>query len=223
MKKLIKTFGLTLKQINKVLKIKDERGFVLIELIIGLPLILILLWSMNNMLINTWQKCRYAVADFILQQEMETTMARIINDAKKAQYVSCDTYDLRLRYYALTQFSNFQFNDKDKLKQVQKKTSLTNMQKANKLLIPVQNNDDLFTIEYIKNGYNMYRQVSFDGVARNPITGDSSLSETRITNFDCTFDKESKLLTIRLEAKSNISQHKIMLRTKIFVRGYHES
>ena len=205
------------------IKIKDERGFVLIELIIGLPLILILLWSMNNMLVNTWQKCRYAVADFILQQEMETTMARIVDDARKAQYVSCDTYDLRLRHYKINSFSDFRFNNKQESDKIKNKRSLTDKQKINRLLTPVTTDSSSFPVEYIKNGYNMYRQASFDGVARSPITGESSLSETQITIFDCDFDKNSKLLTIKLEAKSNISQHKIMLRTKIFVRGYHEN
>ena len=62
----------------------DERGIVFLELMIGLPLIVILLWSMNNMFSNSWYKCKYMIADFILQQEMESAMARVVETAKAA-------------------------------------------------------------------------------------------------------------------------------------------
>ena len=84
MKRLPKIFGL-----QKLIQIKklDERGFVFLEFVIGLPLMIILILSMSNLFINTFKQCKDMVADFILQQEMQSALVRIIDDAKIAYNV----------------------------------------------------------------------------------------------------------------------------------------
>ena len=62
----------------------------------------------------------------------------------------------------------------------------------------------------------MYRGVKSG--ATNPITGDSYLADTIITKFYCSL-KNSKLLYIRLEAKSNVSKHNIVLTTEVYMKG----
>ena len=82
----------------------NERGFVFLELVIGLPLIIILLWSMNSLFTNSWYKCKYMIADFVLQQEMESAMARIVETAKVAY--NYDENSETFSYYKFNESNN---------------------------------------------------------------------------------------------------------------------
>ena len=77
----------------------NERGFVFLELAVGLPLIVVLLLSLNNLFTNSWTKCKYMIADFILQQEMESAMDRIVADARIAYDIEDPAKYNRLRFY----------------------------------------------------------------------------------------------------------------------------
>lgn len=110
MRKLLqRIFGLfpTTQQMARNLK-HDECGFVFLEVLVGLPLILVLLLALNNLFANSWTKCKYMVADFILQQEMESAMDRIVADAKIAYKVEApDQYGhLRLYQHVMPTFDN---------------------------------------------------------------------------------------------------------------------
>ena len=99
MSKSPKIFGLSLPQhLKRNLKF-NERGFVFVELVIGLPLILILLLSLSNIFVSSWTKCKYMFADFILQQELESAMNRIVTDAKIAYAIEPPEKEGRLRFY----------------------------------------------------------------------------------------------------------------------------
>ena len=71
----------------------------MLELVVGLPLIVIMMWSMGHLFTNTWQKCRFAVADFVLQQEMESTLARMVDHAKIAHTVVIEDNGRTLTLY----------------------------------------------------------------------------------------------------------------------------
>ena len=191
MRKLQKIFGLLRNNQKHNL---DERGFVFLELMIGLPLIVILLWSMNSLFTNSLYKCKYMVADFILQQEMESAMARIVEVAKvayKAEILS-DGSSVRFYYYKLDKFIDISKIDDE--------------------------NDESTHDRYIylfKDG-KMYRGVKSG--ATNPITGDSWLADTNVTSFKC-IQKNPKLLYIKLEATSTVSEHNIVLTTEVYMRG----
>ena len=87
--------------ISELIKSKklNERGFVMLELVVGLPLMVMMLWSMGHLFTNTWQKCRFAVADFILQQEMESVIVRIIENAKIASNIEIEDNGASLNLY----------------------------------------------------------------------------------------------------------------------------
>ena len=89
----------------------DERGFVFLEVLVGLPLILVLLLSLNNLFANSWTKCKHMVADFILQQEIESAMDRIITDAKTAYKVTTNNDRLRFYQHIMPEFNKVQDRD----------------------------------------------------------------------------------------------------------------
>ena len=191
MRKLQKIFGLLRNDQKHNL---DEKGFVFLELMIGLPLIVILLWSMNSLFTNSWYKCKYMVADFILQQEMESAMARIVEVAKIAYKVeiSSDGDSIKFYYYKLEKFVD---------------------------ISKIDNVNDESTHDsyiYLSKDGKMYRGVT-SGIS-NPITGDSYLADTKVTSFKC-IQKTSKLLYIKLEAVSTVSEHNIVLTTEVYMRG----
>ena len=62
-------------------------------------MIIILLLSLNNTFVNAWTNCKYMFADFILQQEMESAMNRIVEDARIAYAVEPPEKYYRLRFY----------------------------------------------------------------------------------------------------------------------------
>ena len=174
----------------------DEHGFVFLEFLIGLPLIIILLWSMNSIFANSWYKCKYMIADFILQQEMESAMARVVETAKMAYKtdISSNGSSVRFYYYKLNKFLD---------------------------IIKIDNESDTSThdkyIYFLKDG-KIYRGVTSGN--SNPITGDSWLANTYVKNFNCsTKTSDSRLLYIRLEGMSNVSNSKIILVTEVYMRG----
>ncbi len=108
MRKLKKIFG----YIPMIKRKNNECGFVFLELAVGLPLIIMLLWTMNSMFANTWQKCKFAMADFVLQQEMELVMARMVEMAKIAYKVDIKNNgsSITFYYYEFTDFNGPQSN-----------------------------------------------------------------------------------------------------------------
>ena len=203
MKKFLKIFGL----------VRNERGFVLIEFIIGLPLILILLWSLNNLFINTWQKYQYSVADFILRQEMESVMQRMVEDVKRAHYVDMIQDNLYLRYHKLNKSDDFAFFNANnpELKVIKYDSTLSDSERMEKVRSITSSATE--GADYIRNMQEIYYKST-----NNPITGESILSKTQVTKFKTELVKD-KLLKITLEAKSAVSGHSITLRTKVYIRG----
>lgn len=176
MRNLLRVFGLS--------KSFNERGFVFLELAVGLPFIVVLLWTMSSLFANTWNKGKSAMADFILQQEMESAMARIVDVARIAYKVEPRANGMMFYYYEM-----------------------------DSSLKPTSNSYVFFV-----QGGDMHRGRT-SGV-NNPITGNDNFSNTMVTKFYCSqIPGHDKLLKIRIEAMSNISRHKVMLTTTVFMKG----
>ena len=169
-----------MKKLQKIFILLNERGFLLLEWIIALPLIVMLLWSFNNLFINSYDKCKFLIADFILQQEMESALSRIVEIAR----------------------ISYEFEDKNDVYTFKYK-SMKNISHENG------------QYKYFKDEGKIYRGVSSGN--SNPITGDSWQSNTIVTKFKC--QQNGKLLHIRLEAKSTLSNHEIFLTTEVYMRG----
>lgn len=188
LKKLQKILGLSRSLLINKTKKFDERGFVFLELVIGLPLIIMLILSMNHIFVNTWKQCKYMIADFVLQQEMESAMVRIIDDAKTA-------YDVELQTIPspTIRFWHHKIDDYVKLEE-------TDETKKNKPWYKSKNG------KIYRNGES------------SPITGDSFLSETIITLYPDPKLKNN-VLYISLTGTSEVTRHRIVLVTEVFMKG----
>lgn len=185
----------------------DERGFVFLEVLVGLPLIIILFLSLNNIFVNTWTNCKYMLADFILQQEMESAMSRIVADAQIAyKVIAPDEYDKSQTITKLI-FSQHEMHSFDKLqKRFDLKSQPYYEHKDGKLYYNGKGSS--ITGEY-NEGEDISKRVF--------------ISDPRVTKFQFyTVHNNPKLLYIRIEAKSNVSGHNIVLITKVFMRGLQD-
>ena len=69
---------------------------------------------MNSIFVNSWTKCRYAFADFILQQEIEYAMNRIVDDARIAYKIDLSDNKLRFYQHIMPTFNELQNRDNSK-------------------------------------------------------------------------------------------------------------
>ena len=190
MKKLLRIFGFC-RQNNPLNcnKKSSERGFVTLELAIGLPLIIVMLGLFSNLFINNWQKCKFIVADFILQQDMESALARIVEDARIA-------YDIKPSNSGELIFKHHTMLSKAK----------------------VENTKET---KQGKPWYKLKEGKIYRNGESSPITGNDSIAKTYVSKFIFKqIPDHSKLLYIRLEAKSLVSNHKLVLATEVFMKGY---
>ena len=189
MKKLLKTFGFCRRNDLSCSIKSDERGFVALELAIGLPLIVIMLGLFSNLFINNWQKCKFIVADFILQQDMESALARIVEDARIA-------YDVTLSNSGELTFRHHTMVSKAKVENTEETRDGKPWYK-------------------LKDG-KIYRNGE-----SSPMTGNDSIARTYVSKFEFKqVPGHNKLLYIRLEARSLVSNHKLILTTEVFMKGY---
>lgn len=65
----------------------DEKGFVLIEFVIALPLIIFLLYGFTQTLLKGVEMSKIHAADYELEVEAQEVLARIVEDARAASYV----------------------------------------------------------------------------------------------------------------------------------------
>ena len=173
------------------IKKSDERGFVFLEIVIGLPLIIMLILSMNHIFVNTWKQCKYMIADFVLQQEMESAMVRIIDDARTAYDTDIKYGKLTFKHHKITKASYLEETDETKEGKPWYKSK------------EVNGTDKIY-----RNGES------------SPITGDSFLSGTDITlKIDPRPKDKPNLLYIKLAGKSKVTKHTIVLVTEVFMKG----
>lgn len=127
-------------------------------------------------------------ADFILQQEIESAMNRIVSDARIAYKVDMSDGRLRFKQHTMTEF--------DKLK----------------------DRDSGFKPWYMLKIGSIYHNGE-----SSPITGGSFASAVVVRKFDYhQIPNHPKLLYIKIEAESLITNHRITLTTVVFMRGLQD-
>ena len=134
-------------------------------------------------------------ADFILQQEMESAMSRIVSDAQTAYKVEVN--DKYLKCYQ---------------KIISKSKSNSN---SNYIVDRDKEIGEKQPYYEIKNG-KIYRNGS-----SSPITGDNYLSDAYVDEVksNLNWDEDKKILYIKIVGVSAQTKHRITLVTKIFIRG----
>ena len=70
----------------------NQRGFVLIEFVIALPLLIFLLYALGNLTFTTAKIAREQVADYVLETEAQEVIDRITRDARAAKSVEIEKF-----------------------------------------------------------------------------------------------------------------------------------
>ena len=177
----------------------NERGFIFAELAIGLPLIILMLWSMGHLFVGTWTTCRNLIADLTLQMEVRDAMSRIVDDMRSARKLSWDG--------TLTINSYFDGNDEileDDTKVVARR--------------PIFYTRDWETDDDGKNRIHLYRKRQKFAANDQPLTGQDMLSKTHVMQFSCVEEKP-RLWRITLKARSDVSGHEFMIKTAVYAEG----
>lgn len=194
-----------------------ERGFIFLELAIGLPLIIMMLWAMSNLFAGTWKECRDLIADFTMQIEVNNAMQRIVSDMRNAYRVERKGVHKIIVHNYVAQISSkvhgsnalgvASDEDEDEDQKAEDNQSIAELRRPVVYFSDTKKGSDLHYI---------YRQRK-DGAKSHPITGMDILSDVDAQVY---FDvPEDNLYPVTIRAVSTISGHGYEIRTKVFLGG----
>ena len=178
-------------------KIKNQRGFVLIEFIIALPLVALLIYALAQMIMQLPKFSTSQAADYFLAVEAHEILNRITRDARSAAYVevreavsSGKIYEIFF-YYRTLNNSPAMTTD---------------------LKVPRR-----YTVGATENhGYQVYAERLQNGPKRNPISGGNFFGDTTVTQLKFSQPSE-KVLHVTLELQSIATKRKLKIGTSVFM------
>ena len=197
----------------------NQRGFVLVEFVIALPLLIFLLYALGTLTFSTMKIAREQVADYALETEAQEIIDRISDDARTAHSVKIKTAD--------TQNPNHQ-------NIIFMCENITNEQRGGsfdgeyityykKVLEP-----RIYAVHTAQNVISgkIYPHVYFkrqdDNYYSNPIIGDNSFGNTAVETLKYSVDEENKLLHITLEFRNYVTNQKVKFATAVFMPNCEE-
>ncbi len=172
-----------------------QRGFILAEFAIGLPLLMLGLWAMGHLLSSTWTTCRHLIADFTLQMEVRDAMSRIVEDMRAARSLEWDGVLSIDVYY-------------DRGGEIIESAVGSNTARRPIFYYRSTNDEGRFCI---------YRQRQKNEKSM-PITGSDLLSDVEVKKF-LPEPIDDRLWRVTIEAESHISEHKFKLMTMVYAEG----
>ena len=194
----------------------NERGFILTEFVMALPILILLLYALGTLTLKTARIAREQVADYVLETEAQEVIDRITQDARAACRVEirkavgdinpnleniffmCDTLTTDIRET-----------------QIDGKTVRYFKEIINPKIYFVDNAQGDYFHVYFKHQDNKEHN--------NPITGKNSYGNTVVTQmkFSGNF-LEKKILHITFEMKSLITNQKVKFTTAIYMPACEE-
>lgn len=187
----------------------DERGFVLAEFAIALPLLILLLYALGTITISGLKIAREQVADYALETEAQYVIDRITTEARAAHTVkikNSDSANADEIFFVYHTFSdtlegNHPMNwAKDILDQrrytVHSPTSTVSTKRFSQV----------------------YAERKEDDQLTNPITGDISFGQTTVGELK--FDKEklrSKILHIKFKLRRADLKQTVEFNTAVYM------
>lgn len=189
-----------------------ERGIVLAEFAIALPLLILLLGSLGIVTLNALKIAREQIADYALETEAQYVMDRITSDARA-------THKIEIGFsYAAIEKIEFTYHA------ISTKKIGVGESGAESYV------DVLDRRVYVVNKTNRFMNAKRkdDGSATNPITGGNSYGKTFVTQFS--FDKNKlydKILHVTLELQNSVTEQKVKFSTSVYMPAckkiiYHE-
>ena len=179
----------------------NQRGFVLVEFVIALPLLIFLIYSLSILTLQTAKIAREQVADYALETEAQYVIDRITTDARAAHSVNIKTYG---------SFDEIIF------------ICHTDATEKNSVVLADKFNQRIYRI-YSAQGklYHVYFNHQENVTPTNPLTGENFFGNTYVTDFSFSVPVE-KVLHITLELKSRLHNQKVKFSTAVYMPACKE-
>ena len=186
----------------------SERGIVLAEFAIALPLLILLLGALGIVTLNALKIAREQVADYALETEAQYVMYRVTSDARAAHRVEITSFDsgrdeIYLIYHAVSpNIIGVKFYD------------------GENFIDSVESHIDILDRRFylIGNNFSINAKRHDDNILTNPITGGNSYGSTIVTQFKFDEDKLSgKILHVTLELQNSVTNQKVRLCTSVYM------
>ena len=190
---------------------KSQKGFVLIEFVIALPLILMLLYGLAETTLQIYRLAKAQAADYMLAVEAQEVLTRITEDLRAAKSYSISTIDNR---------NNRQIDEIEITYH-----AISDHRREGEKIVPYKNriidvtDTRVYTVKKaMTHGYYVYAQRQY-GVNSSPITGGNFFGDTIVRQL--IFNPiEDNLLHITLEMESLVTNEVIKLSTAVFMPAY---
>ena len=186
---------------------KNSGGFVFAEFAIALPLLIFLMYGLATVSLKIFQLGRNQLADYVLEEEAQRVMERIVQEARVAkEVVIVDDNTIKFVYHTIT----------DRIEN-------TYAEDYTAILTLVDVLETQYFITYAREGRstpNLYAQRQNKIPPTNPITGENFFGDTKINSLKCERNEEKKILHISLEMESLVTGRKIKLNTAVFMPNF---
>ena len=188
----------------------DERGFVLAEFAIALPLLILLLCALGTVTLTGLKIAREQVADYALETEAQYVVDRITADARAAQSVQikkANGFDEIIFYCHGLGGS---YKDNLKINGAEPKYLQYVQDVLDPRIYRVDNRDGAF--------FHVYFKHSDDNYHTSPLTGDSTFGDHYVTKFEVDRDKlNQKIFHFTIAMKSNVTKQVVEFNTAVYM------
>lgn len=189
----------------------NQRGFILAEFVIALPLLILLLYALGTLTLNSWKIAREQVADYVLETEAQEVIDRITEDARAA-------YSVEIKKSSAVINSNLEniFFMCDSLTTTKEGMGIDgeHIEYFKRVLDP-----RIYAVHSASSGlYHVYFKRKDDNNFSNPIIGENSYGNTFVTQMK--FSKEflsKKILHITFEMQSAKRTQKVKFTTAVYM------
>lgn len=196
----------------------NQRGFVLVEFVIALPLLVLLLYSLVTLTLTAAKTARLQVADYVLETEAQEIIDRITEDARAAVSVKIKPSDTQNDLHENIIFLCDSFTD------VQESIFVPLLD-DNKIYYREILDPRIYAVHAPKDDDGKYRpHVYFkrkeDEYITTPIIGKNSFGNTAVEEMKFSLDESAKILHITLTLRSTITNKKVKFSTAVFMPNY---
>lgn len=196
----------------------NQRGFVLVEFVIALPLIIFLLYALGTLTFSTMKIAREQVADYVLETEAQEILDRITADARTAYSVQIKSDSFNADFQTIIFMCEGITNET--YGQTFNGEYVTYYKKVLEPRIYA-----VHTAQSVING-KIYPHVYFkrkdDDYYTAPIIGDNSYGNTRVEKLKYSINEDAKLLHITLEFRNYVTNQKVKFATAVFMPNCEE-
>ena len=179
-----------------------KKGFVLVEFVIALPMLILLIYALGNMTYKIFNLAKNQAADYVLEVEAQEILSQITNDARAAYSVKIKHQEIFFNYHAI---ANNQSADYFKNNFNSKIEDLVDLIYTSRYVVRATETHDKY----------IYRERKEDGPVVNPISGGNFFGDTIVSEL--TFKRDKKILHITLELQSVVTKHKLKINTAVFM------